>query len=197
MNTLLHWLMECDRSVFFWINGSLSNPVFDAILPWCRERFFWAPLYLFLGAFSWMNFGKKGWIVVLGLICAVGLADFTSSTLVKKNVERLRPCNDPEMQEVIHLRVHCGGGYSFTSSHAANHFAAAVFLIGVFGRLRRWIRPVAIAWASLIALSQVYVGVHYPGDVVGGAIIGVGAGCLALRVLRRNTSQLPTTPPAQ
>lgn len=190
MSAMLDYAVALDRSVFFWINDGLSNPLFDALLPWFRERFFWAPLYLFLGAFSWTNFGKKGWVIVLGLVCAAGLADFTSSTLVKKNVQRLRPCNDPAMVESVRLRAPCGGGYSFTSSHAANHFAAAVFLIGIFGRTRRWIRPAAIGWASLIALSQVYVGVHYPGDVLAGAGIGAGAGWLMLKLLEKRIGRI-------
>ncbi len=166
----------------------MSNSLFDVVLPLLREKWFWAPLYLFVAAFSWLNFGKKkALLVVLGLVGCVGLADFTSSSLIKKNVQRLRPCNDPAMIEEVALRVSCGAGYSFTSSHAANHFAAAVFLIGVFGGLARWLRPAALSWAAAVALSQVYVGVHYPLDVLGGALLGatIGwAGALAFKRFR-------------
>ena len=170
--TIQHW----DATLFQFINGSLGNPVFDALLPWCRDRFFWAPVYLFLGAFTLLNYGRRGWLIIFSLILAVGLTDFTSSTLIKKNVQRLRPCNDPEMFDKLESRVPCGGGYSFTSSHAANHFAVAVFLIGIFGGRLRGLRPVALGWAGLIAFSQVYVGVHYPGDVFCGALLGSGIG---------------------
>lgn len=173
---MLEQLQMADASVFHFINGTLSNPVFDALLPWCRERFFWAPVYLFVTAFALLNFGRRGAFVILGLVLAVGLTDFTSSTLIKKNVQRLRPCNNPEMAATMQQRVPCGGGYSFTSSHAANHFAAAVFLIGMFGGLARWLRPLGITWAAIIAFSQVYVGVHYPGDVLCGALIGTVLG---------------------
>lgn len=173
----LHILQGWDGAVFQWINGSLGNPVFDAVLPCFREKWFWAPLYLFIGAFCWLNFGRKGWVIVLGLALSVGISDFTSSSLVKKNIQRLRPCNDPALAGAIHLRISsCGSGYSFTSSHAANHFAVAVFLIGVFGGRVRWLRPAALAWAAAIAFSQVYVGVHYPGDVVCGGLLGAAAG---------------------
>lgn len=172
LETLQHW----DATLFHLINGSMGNALFDALLPWCRERLFWAPLYLFIVAFLLQNYRTKGWLLVLGLVLSVGLTDFTSSTLIKKNVQRLRPCNNPEIQQTLQPRVPCGSGYSFTSSHAANHFAAAVFLIGVIGHLRRWIRPAAITWASLIAISQVYVGVHYPGDVFFGAWVGIAIG---------------------
>ncbi len=173
---MLEILQDWDVNLFQFINGSLSNSVFDVLLPWFREKWFWMPLYLFVVAFVLLNFRGRGWIIILGLILAAGLSDYTSSTLVKKNVQRLRPCNDPEMFEKLHSRVPCGGGYSFTSSHAANHFAVAVFIIGMFGGLKRWIRPVALSWAALIAFSQVYVGVHYPGDVLGGAVLGSAIG---------------------
>ncbi len=169
----LDTLIALDATLFHWINQNCSNVLFDAVLPWFREKWIWAPLYLFVAAFSWMNFGKKGWLLVLGLVAVVGLSDFTSSELVKKNVQRLRPCNDLELRPAAVLRLDsCGSGYSFTSSHAANHFAAAIFLIGIFGGLARWIRPALLTWAGLIALSQVYVGVHFPGDVIGGGLLG-------------------------
>ena len=183
--TLLQILEHWDAILFQYMNGSLGNALFDAVLPFFREKWFWAPLYLFIGAFVWLNFGKKGWLIVIGLVAAVGLADFTSSTLVKKNVQRLRPCNDPAMVEKVTLRASCGSGYSFTSSHAANHFAAAIFLIGVFGGLKRWVRPVALGWATTIAFAQVYVGVHYPGDVLCGAILGSAIGWWVLITYRK------------
>lgn len=170
----LDTLRAADAAFFHLVNAGWSNSFFDVLLPLCREKWFWAPFYLFIGAFAWLNFGwQKGWIMMLGLIVSVGLADFSSSSIVKKNVQRLRPCNDPVLREAVILRVGgCGSGYSFTSSHAANHFAAAVFLIGVLGRLARWVRPALLGWASVIALAQVYVGVHFPGDVLGGALLG-------------------------
>jgi len=173
---MLETLQLWDATLFQLINGGLSNPVFDAVLPWCREKWFWMPIYVFVAAFALLNYRARGWLILLGLSLSAGAADYTSSTLVKKNVQRLRPCNDPAMYEQVQRRVSCGSGYSFTSSHAANHFAAAFFLIGVFGHLGRWIRPVAVGWAFIIAFSQVYVGVHYPGDVFFGALLGAGIG---------------------
>lgn len=178
-------IQSWDASLFQLVNGDMGNPLFDALLPLFREKWFWAPLYMFIGAFTWLNFGKKGWVIVLGLVVAAGLADFASSTLIKKNVQRIRPCNDPAMVEKVNLRTSCGSGYSFTSSHAANHFAAAVFLIGFFGRVARWVRPAALGWAATIAFSQVYVGVHYPGDVVCGALLGAAIGWWVLLTTRK------------
>ncbi|MCA0238242.1 MAG: phosphatase PAP2 family protein [Bacteroidetes bacterium] len=176
----MHALLSADAALFHFINSTLGNPVFDVLLPLFRERLLWAPLYVFLAAFFVLNYGKKGWMVVLIACLAVGLADFTSSTLIKKNVRRIRPCNDEIVQ--VQERVHCGGGYSFPSSHAANHFAAAVMIGGLLAPVRRWIRPVAWMWAAIIAFSQVYVGVHYPIDVTCGAILGILIGWAAMKV---------------
>lgn len=167
------WLQSVDATLFYWINTGASNPVFDWLLPLLREKWFWAPLYLFVAAFAVLNLGRqRGIILVLGLVASAGLADFTSSTLIKKNVERLRPCNDPAMQAIVVRRVSCGSGYSFTSSHAANHFAAAVFLGMALGGRMPKVRAALLAWAASIAVAQVYVGVHYPGDVLAGALLG-------------------------
>ena len=174
---MLEAIQQIDLALFKFINVNLGNPLFDAILPLCREKWFWMPVYWFLAAFFWVNFGtKKGWIFIIGLVLSVGVADFMSSTIIKKNVQRIRPCNDIALVDQIQERVPCGGGYSFTSSHAANHFAVATFLIGVLGGFARWLRPVALTWAGLIAFSQVYVGVHYPFDVLCGALLGAGIG---------------------
>lgn len=178
---MLHTLLSWDAALFQWINTGWSNPVFDVLLPLFRERLFWAPLYLFLAAFLILNFGGRSWMMIVAVCLAVGLADFTSSTLIKKNVQRVRPCNDPAL--VVKIRVSCGSGYSFTSSHAANHFAVAVFVSMLLGRGHRGVRPLVLTWAGMIALSQVYVGVHYPLDVLGGGLLGAAIGWWAFKTL--------------
>lgn len=172
MNALLEILRYWDLALFQWINIGWSCGLLDTVMPLLRERLMWAPFYLFVLVWSILNFGQKGWMILGMLLLCFAVADFTSSNFVKKQVKRLRPCNDPALVTSIHQRVACGSGYSFTSSHAANHFAVALFLIGVFGHLNRWIRPVLLLWAASIALAQVYVGVHYPGDVLAGGLLG-------------------------
>lgn len=181
MNSLLaadQWLFEC-------INSGLGNPLLDFIMPFVREKWFWAPLYLYVVAFVFTRLGQRGWLLIAGLVLSVGLSDFTSSTLIKKNVQRLRPCNDPLMAARVQERVGCGAGYSFCSSHAANHFAVAVFLCGVFGlsgsRAEKW----WYAWAAFIAFAQVYVGVHYPADILAGALLGFLIGKAVLSIWKR------------
>ena len=170
--SMIQALLEGDQWLFKVINSSMSNSLFDLLLPWFRERLFWAPFYLFIVAFTLLNTGNRRWLILIGLVVTVGLTDFTSSTIIKKNVHRIRPCNAVALQEVIHIRVPCGGGFSFTSSHAANHFAVAVFLIVVLGLAGQWHQKAMLGWSGSIAFSQVYVGVHYPLDVVCGALLG-------------------------
>lgn len=160
-----------DLKLFEAINIGLSSDFLDAFLPWMRAPLFWVPFYLFLLAFVFFNFGKRGIWLVMFLAFTVTNSDVVSSRLIKKNVERLRPCNDQSV-EVI-KRVRCGGGYSFTSSHATNHFAIASFLFSSLGLYFKRYRSWLFVWAAVISFAQVYVGVHYPIDIMVGAVLGI------------------------
>lgn len=177
------WLIQADKWLFTFINQYLSNPAFDAIAPWWRESVTWTPLYLFLLIFIAINCKKTSlpWIGIA--LVTILLSDQLSSTLVKPFFGRLRPCNDPELLGNVRLLLDgCGAGYSFTSSHATNHFALAMYLSVT---LQAWIKGYAwilFVWAFSIAYAQVYVGVHFPLDVVGGAILGAGIGLFTARL---------------
>ncbi len=168
----MDYLLQLDHSIFHFINEDCKNTFFDWLLPYWRDKLFWIPLYLLLIPTIIYHFGKKGVIGILFLLLSVSITDATSSWLVKNNVERIRPCNQVGFKETAHLLVPCGSGYSFTSSHAANHFSIAVFLVLTLGSIWKWIRLPMLLWAASIALAQVYVGVHYPSDILGGAILG-------------------------
>ncbi|RMG79351.1 MAG: phosphatase PAP2 family protein [Bacteroidetes bacterium] len=168
METLLHW----DESLFILLNNGLENAFFDAVMPWLRNKYVWLPLYLFLGSFLVINYQKRGAYILLGLLLSVAVSDLVSSHIVKKTIERPRPCREVGLRQEVHLLVPCGGGYSFTSSHASNHFAVAVFLILTLGRVFKWIKLPLALWAASISFAQIYVGVHYPLDVIGGAVLG-------------------------
>src|SRR6202012_4840359 len=107
-----------------------------------------------------------------------GIADYGSATLFKSFVQRVRPCNDPAMAQTIISRVPCGTGYSFPSTHASNHFALAFCFSLIFYRRWKWVWLWAILWAASVCFAQVYVGVHYPLDILGGAFYGVLVGWL-------------------
>lgn len=171
---LIDKLDQLDKWLFIQVNYYGSNGLFDATMPYVRNSFYWAPLYIFLFFFATLNFRGKGWWWVVFFMCTVSLTDMTSSQLIKEIFKRPRPCADPEFYQYVRLLLsHCSGKYSFTSSHAANHFGMAVFMfITLKPVIKNWVW-LGIAWAALIAYAQVYVGVHYPFDVLGGTIIGL------------------------
>jgi membrane-associated phospholipid phosphatase len=168
----MNFLNNIDHEVFFFFNHTLHGGFLNELMPLWRSMYFWFPVYIFLISFIVLNFGKKGWILLLALTLTVGISDTVSSKIIKKSVMRLRPCNDETMKDKVKLLVRCGSGYSFTSSHATNHFAVAAFLIFTFFRQKKWAKYTSIAWATTISLGQVFVGVHYPSDILFGAIIG-------------------------
>ena len=170
---LLQKLEQWDQWLFIQVNDHQTNPFFDSIMPYLRFAYFWTPLYLFLLVFITLNFKGRGlwWSVIF--LCTVSLCDMTSSKLVKESFERLRPCRDPDFFEYVRLLVeNCSGTYSFTSSHAANHFGMATFIfLTLKPVIGKWVW-LAYLWAAAIGYAQVYVGVHYPFDILGGAAIG-------------------------
>jgi len=175
---MLESLLTLDESLYMWVNGTLSNGLFDFILVPLRHKLFWIPLYLILIYHIIKNFQGCGWLVFVGIACTIGLSDFMSSKVVKKNVERMRPCHVEYLEPVI--RVPCSNGFSFTSSHATNHFALGSFFFCLFATAKwRWL---FFLWAGIISFAQVYVGVHYPSDVICGAILGlaIGLSCFKL-----------------
>jgi membrane-associated phospholipid phosphatase len=192
LNTLVniwHQLEKWDQALFVKLNGEWTNPVLDAVLPFIRNSFFWAPLYLFLVVLVAVNFKSRGWWWVLFFLCTFAITDMVSSRLIKESVERLRPCNDPAMFDHVRLLLkHCGTGYSFTSSHATNHFGMAAFFFISFRKvLPKW-AWVGFAWALVIVYAQVYVGVHYPVDVTCGAILGTSIGLITGRFFNKRYS---------
>ncbi|MBT8190221.1 MAG: phosphatase PAP2 family protein [Bacteroidia bacterium] len=177
---MIETLVNIDETIFQWINSDLSNTVFDAILVPFRHKMFWIPLYLFLILFISVNFNREKWLIFAMIGLTVLISDTSSSKIIKNNVERIRPCHVVELNPVS--RVPCSQGYSFTSSHATNHFAIGLFFFGLFS-FTKW-KWLFIAWAGIIAFSQVYVGVHYPFDVLAGGILGILIGIMTLRLYR-------------
>ncbi|MCX6270249.1 MAG: phosphatase PAP2 family protein [Bacteroidetes bacterium] len=189
MNALLQYLNELDTALLLAING-FHSPCRDTVMFWLSDRFIWIPLYLIIIYLLFRHFGKKTWVILIMAVLLVTLTDQVSVSLFKNIFHRLRPCHDPSLEGKIHLvRNICGGSYGFISSHAINTFAIAVFLFGFFRRnvpVMAWLLPV---WAAAISYSRIYLGAHYPGDVLVGAGMGIFLGwvmrCLALRWLKR------------
>lgn len=191
-NFLPDAIKQFDYSLFTKMNGQWHTPFFDVFLPFIREPFIWLPFYFFLILFATINFKMKGFYWVLFFIINAMLSDFVSSTLIKENLMRLRPCRDPFLADHVRFLVsYCPGSSSFTSSHAANHFAAAMFIFTTF---RKAVSPkwaYIFLWAFAISYAQVYVGVHFPFDVFCGAIVGLILGYIPANIFNNKIGLLP------
>lgn len=175
-------ILHADYSLMLKINKEWQSPLFDTIALFIRESTFWIPVYVFLIGLAAINFGKRGMVWVLAIVALVGFTDLISSHIIKEWLYRPRPCRDPFMAHQIRfLAKTCGMNGSFTSSHATNHFAIAMFLFQSLRHLSRW-WGLAFLWAGAISYAQVYVGVHYPADILGGALLGMMAGYFASRI---------------
>ena len=184
MDTISH----IDQVVFYWINNKMGNLLFDYFFIFIRNKYVWLPLYIFIISFLIFNFKKKGLLILTIAFLTVGISDFISSGVIKPAIARIRPCNTQNNSIKIIKRVNCGSGYSFPSSHATNHFALGIFFFLIFSIINRRIASLFPIWAFLISFAQIYVGVHYPSDVLAGALLGSITGYLMYRIYKKLNS---------
>ncbi len=178
-------IVDFDKYLFGLVNQKASNPFFDSIMPFIRQPLFWLPLYFFIILFAIYNFPKKAAIWIGCLLLTVTITDSISSHFLKPLFGRLRPCNNPELADSIRLLLdHCGQNGSFTSSHATNHFGIAVFIFITLEKVWGKFNYLFILWAAAICYAQVYVGVHFPFDVIGGALLGSVIGYLTANAFK-------------
>ena len=186
LTTLKNW----DRWLFTKINQDWTTPFLDNLFPFWREAMTWIPLYLFLLLFVLINFGKKAWPWILFLILTVTITDQVSSHVLKPLVNRPRPCHDVLLADHIRLLLgYCSDSRSFTSSHAANHFGVGIF---IFCTLKTYFKNwsyLFLLWAATVSYGQIYIGVHYPLDVLGGALLGSTIGYLMALFINKRFSQ--------
>ncbi|MFH2012919.1 MAG: phosphatase PAP2 family protein [Pseudomonadota bacterium] len=168
-------ISKIDISLFYFINETMQNSFFDIIMPMITDIDNWKIVIFIFWIALIIKGGKKGRIAALLVIAAVGLSDLAIAQVIKPFAGRVRPCNTLPH---VHLLVGCGGmdSYSFPSSHASNIFAVASYL----GYKYRRFAIVFFFIAALVGFSRVYVGVHYPFDVIGGAIFGIACAGIIL-----------------
>lgn len=182
---MLEWLLELDRDLLLWLN-SFHTPWMDLVMFWVTKTLFWLPLYLFLVFITVKYFKRDWWIIIIGIAFSILLTDRITSGFMKPYFERLRPSREPALVGVVHLvkdsngKVYTGGKYGFASSHAANTFATAMFFWLVFRHRYRWIWTLFI-WAGVMTYTRIYLGAHYPGDILVGLLIGLLCGWIGFK----------------
>ncbi len=179
---MLEYFINLDKELFLFLNG-LNADWLDPVMFYITWKFFWIPFYTLL---LWLFYKQYGWkttlFILLLVIVLITMSDQLSGFL-KKTTQRLRPSRDESLSDLVHLfEGKRGGGFSFVSSHAANSFALALFVIHLLGSKIKFIAPVMVTWAILKSYSRIYLGVHYPGDVIGGAILGILCAILIMQV---------------
>ena len=176
-----------DTELFLWLNHRHAAWL-DPVMYWATDQFFWIPLYAALLAWIAVRHQSRAILIIIAIAAAVGLADYVASGLMKPFFVRFRPCHTVEIKRLVYVLRGCGGQYGFVSSHASTTFALATSAFLLLRQHGRWV-VLLFPWAVLVSYSRIYVGVHYPLDVLAGA--GVGVLCavamvrLRLLVLRR------------
>ncbi len=191
MIDLIIWLVEIDTAVFIFINSTIANPVTDFIMPLITLDLHLKIFYgVCLAVILWKG-DRRLWFAVLFSLITVTICDQLSSTVLKPLIERPRPCWGPSWDMEVRLLVNCGAGFSMPSSHAANLFGQAYFFRTVAPSSTKYLIPLAI----LVALSRVFVGVHYPADILFGAAVGTlsgyGVGYIFVRIKYFSRSKSP------
>ena len=188
---MLEFLNYIDTELFLFLNG-MHSPFWDNIMWQISRTYIWLPLYALMLFFIFKRMQSKGFVTFFILIILVLVADQGSVHLFKNVFQRLRPCHEAHLADLVHIvNGKCGGQYGFVSSHAANTFAFASFIFLFFKNTH--FRFFLFAWAALVSYSRIYLGVHYPFDVLGGAVWGFISAYLIFQLHQMILNKLEST----
>ena len=177
---MLENLRQLDQDLFLYLN-ELHSPFLDPVFLFITSRAGWIPLYLVLVALIIKHFKKDSIVILVAIGVLIIFTDQFTSSFMKPYFGRLRPCHDPALMDLVHLPGRCGGKFSFVSGHAANTFALATFVFLIFRNTFKYVWLMFL-WSSIVAYSRIYVGVHYPGDIIIGALSGSLFAYLVFRI---------------
>ena len=182
---MLQFFIHIDQRLFFFLNG-MHNPFFDTVMCRLTGSLVWIPVYLL---FLYLVIREYRWqtLIVIAFAACLILVSDQLCNIVKETIHRFRPSNDPALTAVHIVNGYRGGTYGFYSAHASNTFAVAVYLILLIGQRFKFMIFLLLAWACVMSYTRIYLGVHFPGDVIcggiAGAIIGFCFGKLCLRTI--------------
>jgi len=188
---MLEGLLAIDKELFLWLNG-LGNESWDGFWMFMTKTLNSLPIYLLLLYLTLRTFGWKRTLVVLLAIALTIVCTDQLSNFFKYGLGRLRPCHDPEISGMMRLvKAYCGGRFGYFSAHASNSFGAAIFFVVLLRGKVRYIGTILLLWASVVAYSRIYIGVHYPLDVLSGALVGTFFGWLFARLAQFIFQKMP------
>jgi undecaprenyl-diphosphatase len=168
---MIDQLLELDKELFIWLNG-MHTEWLDPVMMILTITETWIPLHAYLLYRVIKEYRQQSWIVLLCIALLIALSDQATSTLMKPFFGRLRPSWEPSLSGVVHLvDGYRGGKFGFASSHAANTFAATTFLVLLFRDKKQGMAWLFI-WCTLVSYTRIYLGVHYPLDILSGALLG-------------------------
>ena len=178
-------LKNLDKELFILIHSKASVPSFDWFFKAMRNALTWVPLYALILYWILRSNRSNAWQFILLTLITFAITDHTSAAIMKPYLQRLRPCFDPELERYVRELVTCGGKFGMPSTHASNHFGLASFWFFSIRWMNRRSWYLLWIWAFVIGYSQVYVGKHYPGDILVGALLGTIVGLSLALVFRR------------
>lgn len=173
-----------DERFFLFLNG-LHTDWMDKVMIAVTQMWVWLPLYLLMVYWTVKQYGKRCWWIFIALGIVVLCSDQLSAHVCKPLFQRLRPCYNVDLQDLIYLpKGMAGGKYGFVSSHAVNTFAIAAFMTAALRKNRAWGGIVLYLWAFISSYSRIYLGFHYPGDIFCGAVLGILVGLILWKVFQ-------------
>jgi undecaprenyl-diphosphatase len=181
--------MEIIQNIDNWfllLINSHHSPFMDRVMWFASGSDSWIPLYVIIAILIVITYKEKSWLILLLIVAMITVSDQLSSSVIKPLFHRLRPSHEPGLENILrYVKNYRGGMYGFVSSHASNFFAGATFLILTVSKRIRWLPIIIVPVVGLVIYSRVYLGVHYPTDILVGGLLGFVLGKLTASIYKR------------